>query len=257
MYKLFKRSHVPGSFEVQMAGACDTGIARDHNEDAIAIQEDDGCGYYLAIVCDGMGGHNAGELASAMAVNIIAEHVRTHFHQRDVPTIVREAVELANGQIDAQAAENPEASGMGCTTVMVIGTRERAWVAHVGDSRAYRVNGAEMKQITADHTLVQEMVQSGLITEAQAAIHPYRGRISRCIGHGKNRFEPDVTEFRLERDDNVLLCSDGLSDVVEPDEIEKLVRQRDVRSACRRLIEAANKGGGPDNVSALILRRIT
>jgi serine/threonine protein phosphatase PrpC len=255
MYKVFKRSHVPGIFEVQMAGACDTGIARDHNEDAIAIQPDDGRGYYLAIVCDGMGGHSAGEVASALAVGVINEFIEDNWGDLDPMVLLREAFALASDRIDDQAAHNPTAHGMGCTCVAVLGTREQFWVAHAGDSRAYVVRGDQVEQITVDHTMVQELVEQGLLTPEQASVHPYRGRISRCLGHGKQKSDADVGTFELAKGDNLLLCSDGLSDVVPVKEIRALVGQRDVRDASRRLIEAANKAGGPDNISAIVVRR--
>lgn len=257
MYKLFKRTHHPGEFEVQMAGACDPGIARDHNEDAISLQEDDGRGYYLAIVCDGMGGHNAGEVASAIAVGEISLHIAENYAKDvEIETLLHEAFNRASRQIDEQAALNPEAKGMGCTAVCVLGVGETIHVAHAGDSRAYRVREGELEGLTLDHTMVQEMVNNGLITPAQAAVHPYRGRISRCLGHGKNKGDPTVTTYDLARGDNVLLCSDGLSDVLGEDDLRSLIGQRDSRSSVRRLIEAANAAGGPDNISAVVLRRI-
>jgi PPM family protein phosphatase len=256
MYKLFKRTHVPGIFEVQMSGACDTGIARDHNEDAISIQEDDGRGYHLAIVCDGMGGHSAGEVASALAVSVISEFVEERFGNMDPFELLRQAFALANEKIDEQAVVNPTAHGMGCTCVAILGSKERFWVAHAGDSRAYRLRQKEIEQLTVDHTMVQELVEQGLLTPEQASIHPYRGRISRCLGHGKSKCDADVGEFTMEKGDNLLICSDGLSDVVEGDELAALVGQRDVRDASRRLIEAANKAGGPDNISAIVVRRV-
>lgn len=256
MYKLFKRSHVPGIFEVQMAGACDTGIARDHNEDAIAIQEDDGRGYHLALVCDGMGGHSAGEVASALAVSVINEFIESNFANVEPSELLREAFSRASSAIDDQAQHNPTAHGMGCTSVAVLGVRDQFWVAHAGDSRAYLVRGETAEQITTDHTMVQELVEQGLLTPEQAAAHPYRGRISRCLGHGKQKSDADVGQFVMEKGDNLLICSDGLSDVVDGPELAALVGQRDVRDASRRLIEAANKAGGPDNISAIVLRRL-
>jgi protein phosphatase len=256
MYKLFKRTHVPGSFEVQMAGVCDTGIARDHNEDAIAIQEDDGRGFYLAIVCDGMGGHNAGELASALAVGTIDEYLETNFGSKEPEELLQEAFSLANSRIDEAASTNPDAEGMGCTCVVVVGVRERLWVAHAGDSRAYKVSRGDVRQLTIDHTMVQELVANGLITNEQAAVHPYRGRISRCLGHGKNKSDPEINEFFIDPSENILLCSDGLSDVVKTEDISSLVGMRDVRTACRRLVETANRAGGPDNISVVLMRRM-
>ncbi|MCX4246161.1 PP2C family protein-serine/threonine phosphatase [Paraliomyxa miuraensis] len=257
MYKLFKRSHVPGIFEIQMSGACDTGIARDHNEDAIAIQEDDGRGYMLAIVCDGMGGHSAGEVASAIAVGVLSDFIAAEFNGDKTPDmLLREGFSIANGQIDEHAQVNPSAHGMGCTCVAVLGVHNRMWVAHAGDSRLYRVRDGQIDQLTVDHTMVQELVDQNLLTPEQAATHPYRGRISRCLGHGRHKSDAEVNEFVLETGDNLLLCSDGLCDVVPADEMAALVGQRDVRDASRRLIEAANKHGGPDNISAIILRRV-
>lgn len=239
-----------------MAGACDTGIARDHNEDAISIQEDDGRGYYLAAVCDGMGGHSAGEVASALAIGIINDVVSRRFNDLDPLQLLAEAFSLANSHIVEQAAHNPAAHGMGCTCVAILGIRDRFWVAHAGDSRAYRVRNGQAEQLTTDHTMVQELVEQGLLTPAQAAQHPYRGRLSRCLGHGRTNTDADVAELVMKRGDNLLLCSDGLSDVVPIKEVSALVCQRDVRDAAHRLIEAANKWGGPDNISAIVMRRV-
>ncbi|MGH1345660.1 MAG: PP2C family protein-serine/threonine phosphatase [Nannocystales bacterium] len=256
MYKLFKRSHIPGLFEIQVSGACDTGIARDHNEDAIAIQEDDGRGYHLSIVCDGMGGHSAGEVASALAVGVIGDFIAQNFGRAAPEVLLHEAFARAGQAIDDTAAHNPNAHGMGCTCVAVLGIRERLWVAHAGDSRAYRMRADGGEQITVDHTMVQELVEQGLLTPAQASNHPYRGRISRCLGHGKEKSDADVREIELDKGDNILICSDGLSDVVTLEELVPLVGQRDVRDASRRLIETANKAGGPDNISAIVMRRV-
>jgi len=256
MYKLFKRTHHPGTLEIQMAGACDPGRARDHNEDAIAIQEDDGRGYYLALVCDGMGGHNAGELASAIAVETISSYLEQHFGKYDNPELLEQAFAQASARIDEQAELNPDSRGMGCTCVMVLGVRDRIWVAWAGDSRAYQIRDAEIMQLSIDHTVVQELVDQELITPAQAAVHPYRGRISRCLGHGKKKGHPTVREFAFPPGTNLLVCSDGLSDVLADEEVSVLVGQRDVRSSARRLIEAANGAGGPDNISAIVMRRV-
>jgi protein phosphatase len=256
MYKLFKRTHHPGTFEVQMAGACDPGRARDHNEDAISIQEDDGRGYYLALVCDGMGGHNAGEIASAIAVETISEYLAENFGKLDTAVLLEHAFDQASRRIDEQAESNPDARGMGCTCVMALGVRDRLWVAWAGDSRAYQVHDDGIVQLSTDHTVVQELVDQQLISPEQAAVHPYRGRISRCLGHGKKKGQPTIREFPFPVGANVLLCSDGLSDVLDDPDLVALVGQRDVRSSARRLIEAANGGGGPDNISAIVMRRV-
>jgi protein phosphatase len=191
-----------------------------------------------------------------LAVGVIGDFIAQNFGRIEPESLLHEAFSRAGQAIDDQAAHNPNAHGMGCTCVAVLGIRERLWVAHAGDSRAYRVRADTAEQITTDHTMVQELVEQGLLTPAQAANHPYRGRISRCLGHGKQKSDADVRAVELDKGDNILICSDGLSDVVTIDELVALVGQRDVRDASRRLIEAANKAGGPDNISAIVMRRV-
>ena len=256
MYKLFKRTFYPGHFEVQMAGACDTGMSREHNEDAIAIQEDDGRGYYLAIVCDGMGGHNAGELASAIAVEKIGSYIDSHFRKQGPRELLYHSFLLASTAITDFSAKSPDTEGMGCTCVMVMGIRDKMWVAHSGDSRAYLVDKKAATPITLDHTMVQELVTKGVITKEQAAVHPYRGRISRCLGHGRSKGVPDINAGIIEAGDNILLCSDGLSDVVPNDELHNIITQNTAQEATRKLVHAANRHGGPDNISAVLIRRV-
>ncbi len=258
MYKLFKRTHHPGTFEIQMAGACDPGRARDHNEDAIAIQEDDGRGYYLALVCDGMGGHNAGEVASAVAVETISKYLAENFGTVTNELLIEAAFARASDAIDEAAELNPDARGMGCTCVMVLGVRDHIWVAWAGDSRVYRVRDQLIDQLSTDHTVVQELVDQR-ITKDQAAVHsPPRASASpRCCSptpHTEGVL--DINAGIIEHGDNILLCSDGLSDVVPNEEMHGIVIQHDAQEAVRKLVQAANHHGGPDNISAIILRRV-
>ncbi len=238
-----------------MAAACDPGVARQHNEDAVYLGDNEQHGYYLAMVCDGMGGHNAGEIASAIAIECIPRFIRDNFSEQSPEALLDAAFREASAQIDEHAAANPIAKGMGCTCVLLLGLDAKIYFAHSGDSRAYRSRGTQLTPMTVDHTMIQEMLDKGLLSPEQAAIHPYRGRISRCLGHGKNRDEPTVTQSTFAVGDSLLLCSDGLSDVVNEADIRALMEQRDVRSGSRRLIDAANTAGGPDNVSAILLRR--
>ncbi len=256
MYKLFRRSHYPGNFEVQMAGACDPGMAREHNEDAISLQDDDGRGYYMAIVCDGMGGHNAGEVASAIAVETISKYIENNFRKQGPRELLYHGFLLASTTITDYTQRNPDTEGMGCTAVMVMGIRDKMWVAHSGDSRAYLVDKRAATPITLDHTMVQELVTKGVITREQAAVHPYRGRISRCLGHGRSKGVPDINAGIIEISDNILLCSDGLSDVVPAEQIHQIITGTSTRNAARQLVQAANRAGGPDNISAVLIRRM-
>ena len=256
MYRLHKRTFTPGLFELEMAGACDPGLARSHNEDAIALQDDDGRGYYYGLVCDGMGGYNAGELASATAIHTVAEVLELNFPSEDLEGLAQLAFRTASQRIDELADLNTEAQGMGCTAVLALGQRERLLIAHVGDSRAYLHDASGLQQITKDHTMIQEMLDADLITPGQAASHPYAGRISRCLGHGKNRDTASFVWLELAPEQTILLCSDGLCDVVPEAEIADILRQHATRDATRVLMQAANRYGGPDNISAVLLRRI-
>lgn len=239
-----------------MAGACDTGMAREHNEDAIALVDDDSRGYYLAIVCDGMGGHNAGEVASAIAVETVTNYIDANFRKQGPRELLYHAFVLASAKITEHSAKNPDTEGMGCTAVMVMGIREKMWVAHSGDSRAYLVDKRAATPITLDHTMVQELVTKGVITKEQAAVHPYRGRISRCLGHGKSKGVPDINAGLIAVGDNILLCSDGLSDVVPAEDIHQIITGNTAEQAVRELVAAANDQGGPDNISAVLIRRL-
>jgi protein phosphatase len=139
---------------------------------------------------------------------------------------------------------------------MVMGIRDKMWVAHSGDSRAYLVDKKAATPITLDHTMVQELVTKGVITKEQAAVHPYRGRISRCLGHGRSKGVPDINAGIIESGDNILLCSDGLSDVVPNEELHSIITQHPTQEAAKKLVAAANRHGGPDNISAVLIRRV-
>ncbi len=238
-----------------MAGACDTGMSREHNEDAIALVPDDGRGYYLAIVCDGMGGHNAGEVASAIAVDTVTNYIDANFRLLGPRELLYHAFVLASQRITQHTQDDPDTHGMGCTAVMVMGVREKMWVAHSGDSRAYLVDKRAATPITLDHTMVQELVTKCVITKEQAAVHPYRGRISRCLGHGKSKGVPDINAGLIAIGDNILLCSDGLNTPL-PDEtiLDTLLRYEDPMRCCRALTETACAEGGPDNVTVVVAR---
>ena len=234
---------------IEAAGATDTGKVRPANEDAYLV------GDSVFAVADGMGGHLAGEVASATALEPVrALDGKVYSDAADAVKALREAVVHANDQVSQMAADEPSYRGMGTTLTATMVEGQRVHIAHVGDSRAYLLRGGTFSQLTDDHTLVQHLVDEGQITREEAASHPQRSIITRAIGVSR---EVDVDSMTLDLDpgDQVLLCSDGLTGVVDDQEIaQELSAGRDAQETLQRLIEAANEAGGPDNITAILLR---
>ena len=230
----------------------DVGRARSGNEDSHLR------GRTVFAVADGLGGHRGGEVASAMAVEPLAALDGHAFAdaQRAAEALA-EAIREANLAILRRARSDPELWGMGTTVSAAAVAGDRVLqLAHVGDSRAYLLRaGAPLRQLTTDHTVVQEAVARGMLTRQQAAVHPQRGVVTRAVGLDP-QVPVDLPEpLELEAGDQVLLCTDGLTEVVGDERIAAvLVSQADGDDACRALIAAANQGGGPDNVTVVLLR---
>ena len=229
----------------RVATLSDTGRRRLRNEDAYV------CDPPLFAIADGMGGAQAGEVASRLAAAAIAEGERGGLGEDDVAELVR----AANASVYRHAVENPSAAGMG-TTVTVAVVDEAAGsvvIGHVGDSRAYRIRDEELEQLTADHSLVAELVRTGRLTPEQAVGHPHRSVITRAVGT-----EPsvDVDTFTLEavHGDLYLLCSDGLTDMVSDADILGVADAagREPDSVARMLVESANRAGGDDNITVVV-----
>ncbi len=226
------------------AAVSDTGRRRLRNEDAFV------CDPPFFAIADGMGGAQAGELASRLAASALAERTGRLRGESDVA----ELVQAANERVYRRAVEDPAAAGMGTTVTVALVDEESGTVAigHVGDSRAYRIRGDRLEQLTADHSLVAELVRSGRLTPEQAADHPHRSVITRAVGT-----EPsvEVDTFTLEAvaGDLFLLCSDGLTDMVDDDEIlaQADAAGRDPQQLVRRLVDAANRAGGVDNITVV------
>jgi protein phosphatase len=230
----------------------DVGLARSGNEDSHLR------GRTVFAVADGLGGHQGGEVASAMAVEPLAAlDGRAFADAREAAEALAEAIREANLAILRRARSDPELWGMGTTVTAAAVAGDRVLqLAHVGDSRAYLLRAdAPLRQLTTDHTVVQEAVARGLLTRRQAAVHPQRGVVTRAVGLDP-QVPVDLPEpLELEPGDQVLLCTDGLTEVVDDDHIAAvLAAQADGEDACRALIAAANQGGGPDNVTVVLLR---
>ena len=246
-------------------GLSDVGLVRGHNEDKIAWDENLG----LVLLADGMGGHNAGEVASELAVNRIIDSLRGVL----IPDIekvvdrcaaVHEAIQHANNEIVQVAQERSECAGMGTTIVLSLFYNDSVIFAHVGDSRIYRYRNDELTQITTDHSLVQEMVDNGYISEQEALTSASRNLITRALGIA-DTVEVDVIESDCQIDDLYLLCSDGLTDLVTDEEIAVIFEQYDhgdgysagtLESIATSLVSSANEKGGKDNISTVLVTKM-
>lgn len=230
----------------------DVGKKRKLNEDAIYTSEMPvGNLPNLFLVADGMGGHNAGDYASRYTVETMLSDIEAN-QETDPKEILKHAIEQANNFVYEQAAERPTMSGMGTTVVAAVCLGDELLVANVGDSRLYLINET-IKQITVDHSLVEEMVRIGGIDRNTARNHPDKNIITRAVGVKEN-VEVDFFRVALLRDDTILLCSDGLSNMVEDENIRLIVnRQRDVVEKAQELVKAANENGGNDNISVILI----
>ena len=230
----------------------DVGLARSGNEDSYL------CGRTVFAVADGLGGHQGGEVASAMAVEPLAAlDGRAFTDAGQAAEALAAAVGEANRAILQRAREDRALWGMGTTvTAAAVAADRLLQLAHVGDSRAYLLRGGgPLRQLTEDHTAVAEAVGRGLLTRAQAAVHPQRGVVTRAVGLDPGVRVDTPPPLELAEGDQVLLCSDGLTEVVDEERIaEVLAGQADGDGACRALIAAANDAGGPDNVTVVLLR---
>jgi len=233
------------------AARSDQGRRRSANEDTYALAPELG----LFLVADGMGGHRAGQVASGLAARAAVATLRTlHDGRRGTLERLRACVTAANAEILASSRAKPELAGMGTTIVALLAEGDRVALAHVGDSRAYRVRGGAIRRLTDDHTLVGELVRRGEIGERAAALHPQRHVLLRALGVRRN-VDPDLLELAPEPGDLFLLCSDGLTGHLEDGEIAELVAgESDLDAACERLIELANRRGGDDNITVVLLR---
>jgi len=243
-----------------MVGQTDAGQARDHNEDAISWDFERG----LAMLADGMGGHNAGDVASRMCLEklntVLATaldkslgSIRPNKNSSREATLVRRAINKANIAVYENSLDVKKRKGMGTTLVAMLFYDSRVVVAHVGDSRVYRLRRNKLEQITDDHSLVQELLDQGTISEEEAIDNPYSHVITRAVGI-RPRVSVEIHEYDVLPGDTFLLCSDGLTDMVDEEDIEEtLVAAEGLwERAAQRLIDLANNAGGHDNISVIL-----
>ncbi|MEE1043428.1 MAG: Stp1/IreP family PP2C-type Ser/Thr phosphatase [Clostridia bacterium] len=227
---------------MKMYGATDIGLVRTTNQDNFYI---DTAGKW-AVVADGMGGHNGGETASTMAV----EEIKKSMSQG---VGLKESVINANAVVYRKALEDDKLLGMGTTVVLCEVVGELVNIAHVGDSRAYLYKDHRLKQITKDHSIVQQLIDSGTITEEQAKYHPQRNLITRAVGTERNILV-DYNTVEFGGKDCILICSDGLSSYVDESEILQILEDTKAKDTVGKLIEAANEKGGKDNITVVLIK---
>lgn len=252
--------------QLMVGCAQSVGKLRDHNEDAILVystlfsNQDSYVPVGLFIVADGMGGHKHGEVASSLAVRVVAREViqKIMLGFMDVhPTPPEEGIQeiLETSVMTAHRTITKESPGSGTTLTAVLILDKHMSIAHVGDSRAYAVNGqGKIEILTRDHSLVKRMMELGHLTEQEASVHPQRNVLYRALGQGEP-FTPDISTTTVPESGHLLLCSDGLWGLVPQDEMVRIIQSApSPDSACQQLVSAANTAGGPDNISAILIQ---
>ncbi|MDX1386281.1 MAG: Stp1/IreP family PP2C-type Ser/Thr phosphatase [bacterium] len=248
--------------KVESYGMSNVGMKRFQNEDSYLINDEVG----LYMVADGMGGHLGGEFASKLAVSTVEEVIQkfrsdpdaTQIHgvnsdEGDTGDQLRHAISEAGRRIHHEALYDENLRGMGTTAVAAVCEEDRIYIANVGDSRAYLIRNREISQITEDHSLVSEQVKAGVIRPEDAKSHKLKNIITRSVGYQED-VDSDVTIMEPQVGDRILMCSDGLSNLVEDAEILEIVENSELREACEILVKKANSRGGDDNITVVLLQ---
>jgi protein phosphatase len=248
---------------LEVASCSNAGMVRSHNEDAIFVDAQNG----LAILADGMGGYNAGEVASGMAVMVLSNGISqgmTNVKSKEknqetgltqTTLLIKDQIAVANSTIFEAARSQPQCAGMGTTLVVTQFYDNQITVAHIGDSRLYRLRGEVFEQLTKDHSLLQEQIDSGLITPEQARYSHNKNLVTRALGIDP-KVEPEIHDYEVEPGDLFLLCSDGLNDMIPDEDIGLTLQalQTNLPLAAEQLVQMANDNGGRDNVSVVLVR---
>ena len=237
---------------MNVIGQTHIGLVRENNQDALEYGTLNATTQY-AVVCDGMGGANGGNIASKIAVEVIGSRLRESFNQEhgSVELLLDSAMATANSRVYDRAQQQPELIGMGTTVVAVITTGHKAYVSHVGDSRLYLWRNHTLTAMTRDHSVVQELIESGQITEEAAKSHPRKNYITRAIGV-RNSESGEYDELDLMPGDRLMLCTDGLTNEVSREAIGELL-ELPAEESLQALIRAALKGGGSDNITVVLM----
>ncbi len=240
---------------MRIASKTDKGLVRETNQDAYAVGElPDGAAW--AVVCDGMGGYNGGNVASTLAVNVISEQLTAEFREGkgEIRDILMKAIQNANLNIFDQAGSDPALRGMGTTVVAAVAEGDTIHLAHVGDSRAYLISGSETTQLTRDHSIVQRMVENGEITPEEARDHPKKHIITRALGV-QEEILVDYYRVDFHSGDLLLICTDGLSNYIDGGGFAGILEGSEFYQYPDRLTGFAKECGGADNITVVIMER--
>jgi serine/threonine protein phosphatase PrpC len=234
---------------MKVASMSDQGKVRKTNEDSYFADSRLG----LFIVADGMGGHAGGEVASRVAVATISELMLAGLEEDDSAALIRNAIEQANTAIRVQAEADPRLHGMGTTVVLAYCRGDTIHLAHMGDSRAYLIRNGSIQQLTEDHSLMAQLLKAGQLSAEQAPHHHLRNVVTRSLGN-HTVSEPDMRVIAWNAGDCLLLCSDGLTNMVDESELRSVISAggADVQRSCREAVERANRNGGKDNITAVL-----
>lgn len=242
---------------MKYAAGTDKGLVRETNEDSYNIIPGSQEAPYVFIVADGMGGHNCGEIASRTAVEYISDHFAQNngsfLNAGDCRLALKKLVEAANLEVWQKSTESPETNGMGTTLTMAVVAGKAVTIAHVGDSRLYLARSGNMRRVTDDHSYIEELVRKGSLTREEAENHPGKNIITRAIGTSPE-LEVDILSLTMETNDMMILCTDGLTNMLCEDEIVETAGSSGPEAACEQLIEAAKRHGGEDNVTVIIIK---
>ncbi len=254
-------------YRLKSGGVSDLGLERKVNEDSYYLDPDNN----LFIVADGMGGHAAGEVASRISVDTVVDFIKTDVKEEAANKLIN-AIQSANQTVGQAVIQDPRTAGMGSTIVALLIEDEQAYIAHVGDSRAYRireqvlhpralhktrpsaVRDNKIEQLTTDHSWVNEQVKYNLLSEEEAKNHRFKNVITQALG-SQPEVKVDLKIEKIEKDDYLILCSDGLSSLIEAEDIKEIIlnSNQDPQKACHDLVETANNNGGTDNITVIIV----